>query len=454
MSGELTISLAQEDLDTGSAEERATFGLLAITANDHLLTEGVEADSQSVRHGPYLAGYPLAEWFVWNWWRLMWEFGRPLDSSAIRRWRFSHCIQTVGDGYVWPNVTIHSDGQNAFLWSTPSSANATVLFRYLGATRREEVPVATLEWVIDEFVSQIRSRLDAEGLGETNLHRLWNDLKNERDDDKLCRYRKLEAQLGFDPDDADEAALKRHLEDASKLGDDALGELASDAMLEDNPLGSMMSARDIFDIAANRGFDANWDCALSLLKVNRVDRHVDSKPWRLGEWMARTVRDQERLDGQQLSNERLTEFAGTVRELISNTNRCSPKIPFVLRGDKKHASVSLRSRWQTGRRFELARLIGDRLLSGWINRRNENLSPATRSRSYRQKVQRAFAAELLSPFAAVDEMLGGDYSEENQSKIARYFSVSPMTIQWQLFNRGRISYGDAPDSFGHDSLVA
>ena len=63
-------------------------------------------------------------------------------------------------------------------------------------------------------------------------------------------------------------------------------------------------------------------------------------------------------------------------------------------------------------------------------------------------MQRAFAAELLSPNAAVDDMLKGDYSEDNQNKVAKHFSVSPMTIQSQLVNHGRLYLEDAPDLFG------
>ena len=64
MPNNLTISLSSENLAIGSAEERTTFGLFAITANNRLLTEGVDTDRQELRHGPYVSGYPLAEWFA------------------------------------------------------------------------------------------------------------------------------------------------------------------------------------------------------------------------------------------------------------------------------------------------------------------------------------------------------------------------------------------------------
>jgi Zn-dependent peptidase ImmA (M78 family) len=53
-------------------------------------------------------------------------------------------------------------------------------------------------------------------------------------------------------------------------------------------------------------------------------------------------------------------------------------------------------------------------------------------------MQRSFAAEFLSPFDAVDEMLSGDYSLENQQEVADHFNVSPMTIRTSLVNHKRI----------------
>ena len=108
----------------------------------------------------------------------------------------------------------------------------------------------------------------------------------------------------------------------------------------------------------------------------------------------------------------------------------------------------LRSRWKTGRRFELARLIGDRVLAARADRPAETLFPATRTYSYRQRAQRAFAAELLSPFAAVDDMLADDLSEDRQTDASRHFGVSPTTIRIRLVNHGRLDREDAPEIGG------
>ena len=91
--------------------------------------------------------------------------------------------------------------------------------------------------------------------------------------------------------------------------------------------------------------------------------------------------------------------------------------------------IALRSKWEAGRRFDLARLLGDRLLG-----QDEPLLPATRAYTYRQKAQRAFAAELLCPYHAVRDFLGTDRSAERREEAASYFNVSPLAISTVLVN--------------------
>lgn len=450
MSGRVTISLSCEDLASGSEEERATFGLFAITANDRLLTEGVDVDRNEVRQGPHVAGYPLAEWVVWNWWRIRWESGRPADEGASRRWDFAHRLSTVGEGYAWPNVTIFSDGLQSFLISEASRNPESVLFRYLGASqRRETVPARNLEDAMDGYVEDILTRLEGRKLRSTNLHHLWNDLREERDTPELARFRRLEAQLGYDPDEADEHAIHRHLEDATRLGEEALGEVAADAALHGFDTGDLMSADTLSDIAMRNGFDADPKDAVTLADAVDLPRSGEIEAWRLGERAARAIRDQEDLDGSPISDARLASLAGTNTEAVSDTTKRSESMAFALDRERGATRISFRSKWETGRRFELARLIGDRLLCSQVLQSADRLFPATRAYSYRQKMQRAFAAELLSPFASVDDMLRGDYSEEKQNDVAEHFKASPMTIRTQLVNHRRIDRDDAPDILSH-----
>lgn len=94
----------------------------------------------------------------------------------------------------------------------------------------------------------------------------------------------------------------------------------------------------------------------------------------------------------------------------------------------------LQSNYPTGRRFELARLLGDRIAGGL----DERLSPVTRSHTYRQKLQRAFATELLCPFEALEAFLDGDYSEQACEDAAQHFKVSERAVWTLLVNNDRL----------------
>jgi hypothetical protein len=116
----------------------------------------------------------------------------------------------------------------------------------------------------------------------------------------------------------------------------------------------------------------------------------------------------------------------------------------LLDGPEGDGRIVLRSAWPSGRRFELARLLGDRIVRPF----GGSLHPATRAYTYRQKVQRSFAAELLSPFEAVDGMLAGDYSAEAQQDVAEHFGVSDLTIRTLLVAHRRMGREELDEDVG------
>lgn len=429
----LEIALAPEHLHEGSPEERACFGLFAIRANEADLTGGIDFFVSAYRAGPLVSGYHVAEWLAWNWWRLCHE-----PRSTAPDWWRAHKMTAIGEGYAWPNLTIFSDGVRTALLAEASVRADAKPFRYLGAPACI-MPSREFEAAVDAFVARILGRLRDQGVAQTNLDLIWRDLLAERADPEQARRRRLEALLGRDPDTVEDGAVDRLITDSAGLGEQAAEELAAGHAREGDPLTA-----DSLDQLAAGGVDISTRDMVRLAAWTGSRQEGEDIPaWRLGADAARALRDQEKLGFGPIADWKLAELAGTRADALIR-HSASPPISFTLDRSQSEGRLVLRSRWPTGRRFELARLLGDHLVippSGALH-------VATKASTYRQKMQRAFAAELLSPFEAVEEMLDGDYSAEAQESASEHFQVSERTILTLLVNHRRLRREELDEDFG------
>lgn len=432
LEGELIITADPERLEEGSVEERACFAAISIRYGNISLTEGHDGIVNKIRSAPLLSGYHLAEWMAWNWWRLRWE-----PRSNVPEWNFGHRLTTIGEGYVWPNITIFSDGERVALIAKPTPERSNTRFRYLSDTAAV-VGAREFEYVVDKFIEQVRGLLREGDVAEANLDRIWNDIGEERRDANTVRRRKLEALLGREPDQANEKMIEQLLADGEALGEFAMNEVAAD-----HPQGGdLYTAKALREVALSSGFPASLHDMVHLAPDTEISRVGDVAAWRMGAEVARTLRNQEKLGADPISNDLLAKLAGTQGKALTPTMP-GPTISFALDNGDAESRVVLRSKWETGRRFELARILGDRIMAPAGGR----LFPATRAHTYRQKMQRSFAAELLSPFESVDDLLSGDYSMENRQDVAEHFHVSELTIRTLLVNHRRLEREDLDEDF-------
>ena len=420
-------SLEFEPLDTGSDEERSTFGRFAVAVNGQCLTEGVGPDGD-LRPGPYVSGYHAAEWLLWNWWRLHCE---PERARRTTDWSLAHQLPQIGEGYAWPTVTIVSDGRRVD-FTADRSRDLASPYRYLGAVVTESVSVEELTAGIDAFASSIVGQLSGGGLRDTNLHALLQDLDEARRDPYATRFRRLEALLGCDPDEMPTATVARHLAEGDRIGSSAVEELAAHAV---GVGAAPLTGDDATVIVRQNGFDARTQDMVRVQGTHATPVWGTCEAWQVGVSVARTLREQEGLNGEPLSSERLADLAGTSVRAIHDIDRVTDAMSLSLHTVGAHCRLALRPKWKTGRRFDLARLLGDRLCAAT----DESLLPATASRTYRQKAQRAFAVELLCPINAIDDFLGPDLSEEKRHQAAAFFDVSPVAIDRQLENDDRFA---------------
>ena len=432
MSKRWSIKTDWASLEEGPPEERAGFATLGIFAYDAWLTAGHDRILQSVRDAPYLSAYHLAEWLAWNWWRLRWE---PRKTSS--EWELSHSVASIGGGYIWPNIQFVSDGTNITLVCRPTPERARTPYRYINASV-SVIPAIDFEDEVDQFVGAVLQRLQDRQVAQSNLRDVWQSVMQERHDPAMSRLRKLEALLGTDADEMDETLLRQFLNKADATGDAALEEIAANR----TPGQNIPDIARLLDMGREQGI---LTAPQDQITLQASVPHDSEAAWKLGSLVAQILRQQEGIAlDKSITDAQLSRWYGAPASVLEGSAYPEGKLDlsFSLLENDQQRRVLLRSAWKSGRRFELARLLGDAL----IHATNDLMRPATRSYTYRQKVQRAFAAELLSPFEAVKNMLDEDYSMENQQDVAHHFQVSDMTIRTLLANHELIDRSELGDS--------
>jgi hypothetical protein len=430
VSDRLSIDVDWEKLDVGSPEERAAFAAIGIQYSDIWLTEAEDAFVKRIRQKVHLSGYRLAEWLAWNWWRLRWEPRRNTTD-----WAMAHRVATIGGGYVWPDITIMSDGERVVLNTLQTASRPAEPLRYI-CQIPAIVRASVYEDAIDAFIEKVLGKLRAEGVKDSNLEVIWADVRQERNDPGIALHRKFEALLGCGADEGDESTIERLMKDSIDLGESGVQELAAAHVGANKPATST----EIRAVAKSNGFEANPRDAVRLHDNNVLPVNVAA--WKRAVTAAKALREQEQLGMGPIGNDRLCGLSG-VSKMAVRSDKKLDFFSFVLDEGPTKGTVVLRSRYETGRRFDLARLLGDRVAAA----AGGALKPATRTYTYRQKLQRAFAGEFLCPFDALADRLQGDFSEEAIEEAATYFNVSVLTVRTLLVNHKMIERENLADEF-------
>lgn len=180
---------------------------------------------------------------------------------------------------------------------------------------------------------------------------------------------------------------------------------------------------DSFGIPTSSSSSASLSEEASLPAYGTIRAHVR------GATAAAELRREAGLGSGPIGNNRLAELCG-VPASVWNAPKSPVPIAFSLDSEPAHARIVLRRGRGVGRRFELARLLGDKIAGPTGNR----LAPITDASTYRQQLQRSFAAEFLCPYEALKNTLNGDYSDEAVEQVSADFAVSPLTVRTLLAN--------------------
>lgn len=406
-------------------------GMFRLRLGDVTLTEHEDIWSKTIRDAVLVSAYPLAAWMASSWWRLLFEPLPPNNTKPSVDWRMAHELTAANQGFIWPRVILASDTELMQIWSIPSPVVERQSVRYINGLEQPcPINLREFEQTAADFIETAIDRLSAMGVHHTPLANLWQEVQEERSDADATKYRRCEAELGFDPDDCPESVVEDALNLAERMGSKTLSELApacSQNLSEAKPLSS------IIELIQASGIQGKPDISIDY----SVNPETPKAPWQRGNEIALLVRNAIDPGENPITNDKLYDLLGLQKSEYEGWNPPSRQhISLAVPSKENGFNFHPRKKYPTAKRFELARLIGDYLFYG---HQGESWLTSTDMRTSRQKYQRAFAAEFLCPLKHLQAYLDNDYSESAIEEAANYFDVSSRTIESILGNNGLIS---------------
>jgi len=413
----------------GDSADRYTAASLSLWVTGVNVTELEDLRAKTVRQGMRASANTLALWLAGNWWRLRWEPER----LSVADWRMSHCMAAAGGGHAWPDITYCSDGSEISV-KTKLSHSDDFPVRYLREINAQ-IKSGDFEKGVDHFIDSVVVRLMECGVHDAELIQLWHEVQQERNDSSLSAYRKMEALLGFDADEAPDALMGQLDGLSRQFGRGSVEEMVaaygSDAVNEISTLESegKVCAQSITVPATEK------------IRVG-VQRRCYStsklQPWELAGIVARETRSEWGFEPDEpISTQAFANAIEVAPSLLEGTNSIAsnPSMSVGFRSGTSTESISiiLDRKPITSRRFALARVIGDNFYS----QEEDNILPATAAKTVRQKFQRAFAQEFLCPFGSLEAVIGEHRQDEDAIEdAAAMFGVSPLLVKMTLVNKG------------------
>ncbi|MEV0594419.1 ImmA/IrrE family metallo-endopeptidase [Nonomuraea cavernae] len=414
-------------------ELRKTWARIEISVGAEYVTLLEDLESGSSRRSIYCPLYPLAEWAAYNWWFLRADarlaryadLSRPdrLDPRRLRR----HSLRGSGDGFVWPNLLILPEGiGKRLIWCRDRShltAQRPVRFISDGEVLLDRVSV---EQELVRLISAVLTRLAEQGITGTPLEKEWTAIQGaEPDEVEFCL---ASARLGLDPYSEAEPYQQLIVRAASELRDDLLGDFydAVEPALLGSALEWIREARsDIEHVSARTDAAALREAVWQ--GPQRTSLSSASLAWEKGWEQARAVR-------RALGLADTAEIA--LEPYIAHVTRQPADSGLLALGGATEGfgpvAVTKPGLPMTASRFTLSRALWHYL---W---ESEPFFLVTTAYTDRQRVERAFATELLAPASGIGTLLDGSPEmaiSDDIEEIAARYRVSPMVIKHQVENQ-------------------
>ena len=127
-------------------------------------------------------------------------------SGQTAEWRLPHHLSSLAE-YAWPRLAIWREGDRIGLSSRSDPPGVVGPVRYL-TDALTYIPAAAFEKAAETFVEHVASAKSALASNAEALAAQLRTLEDERSDAEVTAWRRLEAQLGYDVDEAPEPLMQ------------------------------------------------------------------------------------------------------------------------------------------------------------------------------------------------------------------------------------------------------
>jgi hypothetical protein len=289
----------------------------------------------------------------------------------------------------------------------------------------ESVPAADFERAADSFIKQVLDRLaDVE---QTELAAIWQKLTVERSDPASSAYRRLEAMLGFNRDEAPEQMLQELRDLVPEAGPSSVDELVW-ASAGRNSVEVLTKTAGL----ARSSEGVHGRIALTSSVLNCPVQLTGEFPWARGHRLARACRKYTGFGSDPIADGALADTLNLSQKELSDEAKAPAQaiqLGLAVRNHDTGKDKFLFHRLGPyPRRFEAARFLADSLLA----HPSDRWLLQTKAGTARQQAQRAFAAEFIAPLEPLRDFLGGDDSDEKLEEASVYYGLTSNAVRRHL----------------------
>jgi hypothetical protein len=340
-----------------------------------------------------------------------------------------HDLHFGSEGFAFPSTLIKPLGSTIKIdWSPVVFPHQRIEFVGQGTAHISSVE---FENAFANFLSSVTTRLTELGITDTLLQEEWKAiLEVVSEERKFCE---AAAALGLDPYSIDEESADTIVKVGDSLPKSLIGEFfwAADFSRLSEQLASLLEA-----LKLSRSNPANLEPLKELRDTTQSQAKIAAHPWEQGYQFARQLRQQLNLNSRILRS-----FDDVSQALRVDTDELREAInPQIEHPNTFDAVVDVNSEGSPGfvithkrpdaLKFSLCRGLFEFLFSN-----AEEPFLVTKTRSERQKRNRAFATEFLLPAESLHERIKTEYvDEEVIEDLADEFGVSTYVVEYQLRN--------------------